>query len=165
MEQQLVASKQYFKTLSIMYYVLIAGQILLIIIAFASQYFMEKIITSYKIQGMITILMSFLAVLGFFASKFLFRNDLKKISAEPELRQKMQNYKLALIKKYGMLEFISFCAAIATFLTGESIFLTFSLIIVLLFFIDKPSAIRAAKDLVLSPEDSLRIQKPDELIA
>ncbi len=164
MEQQSVASKQYFKTLSIIYYVLIAGQISLIIIAFASQYFMEKIITSYKIQGMITILMSFLSVLGFFTSKFLFKSDLKKILAESGLRQKMQSYKSALIKKYNILEFISFGAATATFLTGENIFLTFSLIIVLLFFIDKPSAIRAAKDLVLSPEDSLRIQKPDEII-
>lgn len=165
MEQQFVTSKQYFKTLSTIYYVLIAGQILLIIIAFASQYFIEKIITSHKIQGMITILMSFLGVLGFSASKFLFKNDLKKISAETSTRQKMKNYKSALIKKYSMLEFISFCAAIATFLTGESIFLTFSLIIILLFFIDKLSAIRAAKDLALSPEDSLRIQKPDEIIA
>jgi hypothetical protein len=165
MEQQPVTSKQYFKTLSIIYYTFIVGQILLIIIAFTSQYFMEKIITSYKIQGMITILMSFLGVLGFFAGKFLFKNDLKKISAEASTEQKMQSYKSALIKKYSMLEFISLCAAIATFLTGENIFLTFSLIIVLLFFIDKPSAIRAAKDLALSPEDSLRIQKPDEMIA
>ena len=114
---------------------------------------------------MITILMSFLATLGFFTGKFLFANELKKKSAKSDLMQKMQHYKSALIKKYCMLEFVSFCATIATFLTGESIFLTFSLIIILLFFIDKPSVIRATKELGLSVEDSLKIQKPDEIIA
>lgn len=165
MEQQPVASEQYFKSLSITYYILITGQILLLISAFASQCFIETIVTSYKVQGIITISMSFLAVLGFFISKFSFKKDLQKISEELDLMQKMRNYKSTLVKKYAMLEVISLCASVATFLTGESIFLTFSLIIVLLFFIDKPSAIRAAKDLALSPQDSLRIQKPDETIA
>ncbi|MDR0368187.1 MAG: hypothetical protein LBH82_03485 [Bacteroidales bacterium] len=166
MEQQEVTSKQYFKTLSAVYYILIVGQGLWTVIAFASQYVTaERIITSHKTQGMFTILISFLAVSGFFVSKFLYNNSLRKISANANLKQRMHCYKPALIGKQILLSFVSLCAAMAAFLTGENIFLVFSLIIILLFFMDKPSAVRAARDLTLSPEDSLRVQNPDEIIA
>lgn len=165
MEQQLITSKKYFKTLSLIYYLLIIGQTLLIIFAFIFQHLSKEIVISHKTQGIMTISISLIAFLSFSIGKFLFKNKLRKLIIEPNLTKKMQGYRSALIEKYTILLLASCCAIVATFITRDDIFLIFSLLFTLLFFIDKPSVIRAAKDLDLSPENTLKIKNSDAIIA
>ena len=164
MKQQ-VTSKQYFKTLTILFYALIIGQIIMIGIAFLSPFFLEKTIVTAKLQMYIILLVSFICIFGFSSVRAVFKNKLKQLSQKKDLVEKMQKYQNLTIAKYATLEGCSFCAAIATFLTGDTILLTFSLLMLMLIFVDKPSCYKAMKDLNLSSEDARKIQNPEEIIS
>ena len=163
--KQPITSKQYFKALTILFYALIVGQVMMIIIAFFSPYFFEKFIFSAKEQMYLALLVSFVCVLGFSSAIAIFKNNLKRLSQKENLIEKMQKYRTLIVIKYAILEGCSFCAAIVTLLTGETILLTFSILMLMLVFIDKPSNYKAIKDLQLSGEDAQKIQNPEEIIS
>jgi len=162
---QPITSKQYFRTLTIIFYALIVGQIMMIAVAFFSPYFMGEVIANAKEQMYITLGVSFICVLGFSVSRAIFKNKLKRLSQQENLAEKMHKYLSLNITKYAIFEGCSFCAAIATLLTGETILLTFSILMLMLVFVDRPSNYKAIKDLQLSREDAQKIQNPEEIIS
>ena len=161
---QAITSKQYFRTLTIIFYALIVGQIMMIAVAFISPYLYEKIITDTKEQMYITLGVSFICVFGFSVGRAIFKNKLKRLSQQEDLAEKMHKYMSLNITKYAIFEGCSFCAAIAALLTGETILLTFSILMLMLVFIDRPSNYKAIKDLQLSAEEGQKIQNPGEVI-
>jgi hypothetical protein len=50
-------------------------------------------------------------------------------------------------------------------LTKEETFLSLSILLILLLFVDKPSPVKAAKDLELHSADAQTISNPDKVIA
>ena len=163
--KQSITSKQYFQTLTILFYALIIGQVIFMIITFFSPYFFEKLILSDKEQMYLALGVSFLCVLGFSISRAIFKNGLKRLSQKGNLIEKMYKYRNLNIAKYAISEGCSMCAIIAAFLTGNTIFLTFSILLILLIFVDKPSKEKAIKELYLSGEDAQKIQNPLEIIS
>ena len=161
---QPITSKQYFRTLTIIFYALIVGQIMMIAVAFISPYLYEKIITDTKEQMYITLGVSFISVFGFSVSRAIFKNKLKRLSQQGDLAEKMHKYMSLNIAKYAIFEGCSFCAAIAALLTGETILLTFSILMLMLVFVDRPSNYKAIKDLQLSAEEAQKIQNSGEII-
>ena len=164
MENQPVTSKQYFRALSIIYYALMIGPLIFVgVVLFLKSEIALNI--NPKLEFIITFITPVVVVVGFFFSRSFFKNQLEKIKRENDLILKMQKYRSALIIKYSILEFCLLIPAIATLLTENTIFLVFSIIVALLFFVDKPSAIRAARELELHPDDVQRLYNPDEIIA
>ena len=163
--KQPLTSKQYFKALTIIFYALIAGQIAFMLIAFFSPYFFEKLILSDKEQMYAALLVSFICVFGFSFSRLYFKKSLNRLIQQENLIEKMQKYQRLIVIKYAAWETPSICAIIAAFLTGNTIFLTFSILLILLLFVDKPSKEKAIKELCLSGEDAQKINTPSEIIS
>jgi len=158
-------SRDYFRSLQIVYYALIAGQVFFC----AVSYFLNqtgKMDTGMKDRRDIFLVIVPLFVIGgFLSSRFIFKTRLTAIKNQDNLIAKMTDYRGALIIKYALLEGPSFFAIVVFLLTGDYLFLGLSGLIIVYFFLIRPTPETAVNDLELSIMEVQLINDPDCEIA
>jgi hypothetical protein len=106
-----------------------------------------------------------LVIAGYACSKLVFKRSLDKLNYKNDLITKMQGYRRALITKYIFLTLSSLLSTATSLVTGGMTFLALSLLMILLLFREKPSPIKAARDLQLHSENAQIISNRDKIIA
>jgi len=158
-------SKEYFRTLAIIHYGLIGGQIAFGLVAL---YLVESEIMGENISDirstMIFVVPAAIGIL-FYGGKVFFRKRIRKILSMEKLIDKMTEYRMALFVQYGSLEAASLFSTIAYLLTGDIIFLSISGFLVMIFFALRPGPVKAAVDIELSYDDKDFISNPDSIIS
>ena len=156
--------KSYFLALQIVFYALIAGQL---IFAFLTFYLIRLGLfdgEQAELRNIFIFIVPVFVIGGLFISHLLFKSFLNNAKGKISLYEKLTYYRSALIIRYALLEGPSFFAIVVYLLTGDYLFLGMSGLIVLVFFTLKPSVERAINDLELNSEETRRINNSISLI-
>ena len=156
--------KSYFLALQIVYYALIAGQL---IFAFLTFYLIRSGLfdgEQAELRNIFIFIVPVFVMGGLFISHLLFKSFLNNAKGKISLYEKLTYYRSALIIRYALLEGPSFFAIVVYLLTGDYLFLGMSGLVILVFFTLKPSVERAINDLELNSEETRRINNFISLI-
>jgi hypothetical protein len=157
-------SRVFFRVLEILYYALISGQVLTILVAF---YIHQMVSIETGMDDAIYIFLFIVPLIligGFSGSRFVFRKIVNASKNKPGLIEKMSLYRVALIVRYFLLEVPSFFSIVIYLLTGNLLFLGMAGLIVVLFFTLRPTRDKAVQDLELNPDEVQLINTPDVII-
>ena len=158
-------SKEYFKALQIVYYALIAGQVLFGLLAF---YLIQTRLfdgDQKELRDIFIYIVPVFVAGGLFGSGILFKSRLNLAKEKTSLYEKMSDYRSALIVRYALLEGPSFFGIVVFLITGDYLFLGMSGLIIAVFFTLMPTANRAVNDLELSANDTHTINDPNGVIS
>ena len=158
-------SSAYFRTVQVIYYALVAGQVIFGIVAL---YLNQNSKFYYDTKGVGNTILYIVALFvfgGSAVSNLVFRNMISAIKSRGTLTEKMTAYRSALIAKYSLLEGTSLFSIVAYYLTGNLLFLALSGLIIIVFLTIKPTTDRAAKELELNLNDEQAINDPNRVIA
>jgi hypothetical protein len=164
METKPQTSKEYFKTLQIIFYALITGQLLFGLVAL---FLHQKIGLDNGLNDLKNIFLYIVPIFiagGYLSSRILFKNSLKTAKSRASLVEKMADYRAALVVRYALLEGPSFFAIVIYQITGYLPFLVMAGFIIVIFLTLKPAKERAVSDLELSPAEEQAILDPDRII-
>lgn len=164
MQQIKQNSKEYFRGLRIIHMCLILGQAFFMGI---TVFLLESGNFEVEMKELISPLAWFLGVAGglsLLASYLVFNYKLKIARGKDILYEKMGDYRAALVVRYALLEGPSFTGLVFFMLTGFYWFLAFSLVILAIFVLIRPTAMKAETDLQLNPDEVRKINDPEMVI-
>jgi hypothetical protein len=140
-------SLPYIKTLSIIHLALIAGQVIFSAVCIG---LIGKTGIILNPQGdVFFIIVPAFAVFGLFASSMIFKKFVESAATKPTLNEKLNNYRIACILRYALLEAPSLLGIVAYFLTGNLFYIFISGFIILFFFTVRPTNEKTIADLKL----------------
>jgi hypothetical protein len=157
-------SKEYFTVLTILHGALLMAQVLFAALAY---YLVSsgQFATSPELTSILPIVALALVFAGSFASSFIMKGQLKSIKLKPVLKDKMKDYRAALIIKWALMEAPSLFCTAGYLLTGNHFFLWLAALEIVIFFFARPTMAAAGVDLELSQPEKLLIENPDSIIA
>ena len=137
----------FLRTMRIIFFALLAGQIIFIAVAFFT-------VTNNPPQSqsddIFNILVPVIIGSGLFISSLLFKQLLAKIKNDDSFDKKLEVYRSALIMRYALLEGPSIFSTAIYLISGNIIFLAFSGVMILAFILNMPTRNKAIQDLNLS---------------
>jgi len=157
-------SKEYFRGLRIVHLGLILGQVFFMLV---TVYLIESGNFEVEMKGLISPLTWFLVIAGglsLLASPLVFNYKLKIARKKDVFYEKMGDYRASLVVRYALLEGPSFMGLVFFMLTGFYWFLAFSLMIVAIFVLIRPTILKAETDLQLNPDEVQKINDPEMVI-
>jgi len=163
MENQGITSKQYFKTLQIICFAIMASQLIIAGVAYLKVKNSYEVIPTIPERKIIYILSAFIFIL-FIGSRMLYNNKLKKLNTHADFHKMLMEYRSASIIRFALLEAASFISSIIYMLSHELAFIGIALLLFGYFFTIIPSRIKAETELDLEFEDKKRLNSPDEII-
>ena len=143
--------KTYFRTLQIIHFGLLGGQLLMTgVFAFSVHYHLVETDVNFPTNYIyLTLLLPVLGVLG---SNFLFKTFLQRIDDKATIREKLTSYQTALLARYAVLEAPTLMLLVLYFLCGNKFLILAALLAAAYFLMMKPSEIGLIEDLELNQE-------------
>ncbi len=163
METIKMTSGAYFKSIKIVHLALVIGVVFFTLISVFLQ-FNGFGTVGHELTNILLIVVPIIALVGVFASAFLFKKKLNGINGRSNLKEKMEDYRSALIVKLALIEGPSFFTIIAFLLTGNYIFLGIAVMLIIVFLIYKPSQTKFINDLELTNKELDLINNADAVI-
>jgi MFS family permease len=164
MSIQKQTSKQYFRSLTILYFGLLIGQV-----AFAAITLYLNLELLFQpddsLRDIFIYIVPIFVVNGFATGHLIYKSRLKKIKKHNSLTSKMGEYRGAMIIRLAMLEGASLFAIVVYLLTADLIFIAMSGLIIAFFIILRPTSDKISMDLELNSTEKLQIENPNEIIA
>ncbi len=157
-------SREYFRSLQMVYIALIAGQVFFGVVSFYLNQFADFGAPGKELRDIFIYIVPLFIIGGTAASLLVFKNRLKVSAGKTSLNEKMTDYRAALIVRYALLEGPSFLALVVYLLTGDLLFLGMAGLIVLFFLTIMPTINKGVKDLELSPADEQLLNDPNAVI-
>jgi hypothetical protein len=116
--------------------------------------------TNSELTMMLRYLLCALLATGLGTAYFIFNKLLKSINASLSLREKLMKYQTAILIRSACFEMPGLLGAVATFITGDTSFLLFTAIVLVLFLLERPSVYNITKDLSLSQAEKTILENP-----
>lgn len=156
-------SKEYFTILTVIHSALLTGQTAFAAVAY---YLVSsgQFVTNGELKSVFQIVASVLVLGGILAGYLLGKNQLQVIRSKSKLLEKLVAYRSMMIIKWALLEMPSLFAIVSFLLTGSSFFLGLMAVILVIFFMNRPSAYSVAADLELSPHEKQILETPTSII-
>ena len=159
------SSKEYFKILNVIYIAIIFSQVIFAGIIFIIIYmglfssFAPDLIIPFIIVALFSL------VGGIVVGKIVFQNRLNIAKEKANLKDKMAEYRAAIVIRYAFLEGPTFFSLVSLLLTGYTLFLIVPGIVITFFLTIRPTPDRAVMELELNNEESQQVYNPDAIIA
>lgn len=161
-----LTSSEYFKGINIVYYALISGVLIFLLIALFLKYTNNFAIDDIFSINTIKIVFLFFLIAGIVGSHFIFSNKLKTINQRNnDLLIKTAEYRSVLIIRYALLEGAAFFSIIGYLLTGSNMFIAFTGISIIILTALKPSRERLINDLQLDIAEKEKIYDSNAIIS
>jgi hypothetical protein len=157
METRPQTSKDYFRTLQIIFFALIAGQVVFCLIVFFLIRTGDFNAELQDLKNIFFIIVPVFVIGGYLGGRMLFKNSMKAAQNKAALSEKLEDYRSASIVRYALLEGPSMLAIISYLLTGEISFLVMAAFIIAIFFTILPTPQKAAADLELDLNDEQKL--------
>lgn len=151
-------SKGYFRALNILFFALLAGQVLFAVIALFINYTQPIASLDAELQQLLLIIAVVVAVVNIAVSTVIFNAKIKKIKNEPIFETKLASYRSASIIRYALMEMPSLFAAVIFLLSGNFWFLGITAFIILILLFIRPTPEAMAKHLELNYEEIALLQ-------
>jgi len=148
-----MTSGEYFKSIKIVHIALVIGVVFFILISVFLQIKGFGTVAP-EIDNILLFVVPIFALGGIFASNFVFKKRLNEIRKKSNLKEKMEEYRSALIVKLALIEGPSFFAVVTYLLTGNYIYLGLAVILIIVFLIYTPNKTKFINDLELAKNES-----------
>jgi len=158
-------SKQYFRSLQIIYFTMIAGQIMFAVITFFLIHSKSIDKGAQELKEIFVYIVPFFVIGSLVGGNVFFRKMMNTYRSSDDLIKKMTGYRSALIVRYALLEGSTLFSIIVYLVTGYWLFLLIAGLMVLIFLILKPTIERAVTELELNANERLKIENPNAVIA
>ena len=159
-----LTSKEYFKSMLVIWLSLIGGQVFFGLIAFYLNNNGSYDPEGKELKDIFMYLVPVFAVYGVIAGSIIFKKKLNSSKSKTSLIEKLNDYRAALIIRYALLEGATFFSLVSYLMTGDQLFLYISILIIAIFIILKPSAEKVINDLELNPNERQTISDPNAQI-
>ncbi|MGE4288291.1 MAG: hypothetical protein AB7E36_06350 [Salinivirgaceae bacterium] len=156
-------SKQYFRTLNVIHYALLAGQLVFAGTVLYLAYGKTQLVDSPK--GIFIYVVPLIALLAVLLSQAIYRFRIKKLKSYNSLIPKMTEYQSIFIIRLALIEGASLFAIVVYLLTVEAIFIAIGVLLIVYFVLLRPTRIKIAMDLELNASDKMKLEQADALIA
>jgi hypothetical protein len=156
--------KEYFKSMLVIWFSLIGGQIFFGIITFYLNNNGSYEPRAKDLKDIFIYLVPVFTVYGVIAGSIIFKKKLNSSKSKTSLIEKLNDYRAALIIRYALLEGATFFSLVSYLMTGDSLFLYISIAIIVIFIIIKPSTKDVINNLELNPGEIHIISNPDSVI-
>ena len=153
MEAFKMTSGEYFKSIKIVHIALVVGVVFFALISVFLQINGFGTV-GHEIDKVLLIVVPIFALIGIFASNFVFKKKLNEIQKKSNLKEKMEEYRSALIIKLALIEGPSFFAVVSFLLTGNYIYLGLTVILIIVFLIYTPNKTKLINELELTKKES-----------
>jgi hypothetical protein len=157
-------SGEYFRSLIIVFYGLISGQVFFGLLSFFLVITNHLSSDGSDLSNIFIYIVPVFVLAGFILSHLIFKNRLKAISKKTSLFSKLADYRAALIIRYALLEGPGMFAIVVYLVTGNIIFILLATLIVLFFITIRPGREKVIKDLELNPNDEQILNNPNSEI-
>lgn len=148
-----MTSGGYFKSIKIVHIALVVGIVFFTLVSILLQIKGFGTV-GQEIDNVLLIVVPIFALIGIFASTLVFKNKLNGIRKKSSLKEKMEEYRSALIIKFALIEGPSFFVVVSYLLTGNYIYLGILVILIIVFLIYTPNKTKFINDLELTKNDS-----------
>ncbi|MEQ8362793.1 MAG: hypothetical protein RIF39_14820 [Cyclobacteriaceae bacterium] len=160
-----IKSKEYFKTLNIIYFAQLGAMTLLAVVA----YFLIEQGNLGKENNALALsfqkIIMFVIPLSLAAGYFLFRILLRGIRPELPLIHKMKRYFSANLIRSAFLEIPGLFVSVAAMITAHLLFLVIVPLILVLFILFRPTKSAVAQELNLSVAERAKLEDPEAIIS
>jgi len=163
MESERIKSGEYFIALKIIHIALTVGIVFFMLISIYLQYSGFGTIAQ-ELKNGLYIAVPLFAITGIVASNLIFKQRLRIIADHKNLKEKMINYRTALIIKLALVEGPAFLATVAYMLTGDLIFLGIIIGLLVVFLLYTPTRNKLIVELELSKTETDLIINPESVI-
>ncbi|MFN8257357.1 MAG: hypothetical protein U0W24_16810 [Bacteroidales bacterium] len=158
-------TKDFFRANDILFFALLGGQVMFSLIMLGLLLTEDNVVQAdANFVNILLVVVIFISATSVVASIKVYQLKLQSIPATVTLAEKLVQYRSACIIRWALLEFPSFLAIIASFLTGSIIFLALAGIVMVYFYTIKPTPEKAANDLNLDMNERIKITDPDSLL-
>lgn len=159
-------SQEYFKSIKIIYFALLAGQLIFLFITLYLNLELSFSQESSDILWDIFLIIALtLALNGFVTGQLIYKNRLKKIKKYTELKTKMGEYKGAFLIRLAMLEGATLFSIVIYLITANLMFIGIAGIVIIYFVYLNPTRDKISFDLELNSTEKLLIENPNEIIS
>lgn len=158
-------SKQYFQSLLIIYFALLAGQLMFAVIAYfisSSNGGLGETDADFVQIGQIMV--AVLAVTNLIISTQISKALVSKAKDKNTLKEKLAGYRSALIVKYALLEGASMFASVFLLLTGEIFFFIVAVLIIGVFLLYRPSKEKTIAELQLHYTEVEKLEDENAMV-
>jgi hypothetical protein len=157
-----LTSKEYFRTISLTYYLQGFSLLLFSGVVF---FLITKSDNAIGNEQDWSLIVPVVLLTGMAASYFIFRVMIKRIDPKDKLQHKLPKYASALIVRSALLELPGLFAAIIAYLTLRPYYLGGSLMMFLIFILLRPSLYTLTEDLKLTTREKELLAKPDAIVS
>ncbi len=158
-------SKEYFKTLQIIYFALVMGQLWFVVIAYFVNSYAEGFNNVEEDLIQIgQIIVAVLAIANLIISTQVSKALVNKAKEKNTLKEKLMGYRSALIVKYALLEGVSLFASTLLLLTGDMFFFIIAALIIGIFLLYRPSKEKTIAELDLHHTEQALIEDEEATI-
>jgi hypothetical protein len=164
LETKPITSKEYFRTLKIIFFALVAGQVFFALVTFFLNKEMAMKLLDDELINIFKYIVPVFIIGGYLSSKLMFRKGLQTAISRQALPEKLTDYRAALIMRYALFEGTSFFTIVIYLLSGYAIFLGYAIGVIIVFLTMMPSANQAANDLQLDVNDQQKVNNPDAVV-
>lgn len=161
MEEKItITSREYFKTIKIIHIAMIMGIIFFGIVAIFNQSSLGFPIYE-QITKIYLILVLVFVVFGIIASNMIYKKKLVKIKEKTSLKEKLEEYRGALIIKFALVEGPAFLLILVFLITGKYFLLGLAALMVGILVFYSPSIEKAINEIELSENEAKILENPD----
>jgi hypothetical protein len=165
METKPITSKEYFRTMNIIFLALVSGQVMFGLIVFFLNQTIDPGQGLEDLRKILLILVCVFTAGGYLGGRILFKKRMEAARDMDKLTDKLTEYRAAVIVRFALLEGSSFFAIVAFLLTGELAFLGVAAFIIAIFITLMPSKSNAIRDLELNNLEEQKINDPEAVIS
>ncbi len=159
-QQHLLTPNGFIKTLSILHMSLIMGPVLFgTVIYFQTQ---NASLNFSDTDDIYLIIVPIVAVSCIFLGNFIFKQSIRNIPKTIGLRQKLARFQTASIIKYALAEAPALFGVVAFMITGNMAYLTISVVLILYFFMLKPTKEKIERSLDLKGDEKSQFNRLNE---
>jgi hypothetical protein len=157
-------SKEYFRSIYIIYFAILLGQVMMAVV-FVFLQMTGEFEGDKSFRNMFLLIVPLVVIGTLIGSHVLFKNRLRIAVSQKSLSEIMTVYRSALIIRYVLLEASLPFALVAYLLTGDPLFLAIAGIVIVYFLLEKPGVKKAITDLGSCSVNINIISDPEQVIA
>lgn len=161
MENQNTPANAYLKGLLMVFSALLIGLVTFALMAVWLNNYTEFNVGLSEMNNIFLVILLTIGVGCYAASKMLFKKQIETAKRNLDLKSKLVEYRSALVMKYALIEAPAFTGIVFYMLTNDYLMLSFSGVLIVLFYFNKPSKETIARELELNIGEIERLDHTD----
>ena len=161
MDNSKQTSGEHLRSLIIVFYGLLIGQVFFGLISFFLVSTNHFNLEGADLRHVFIYLVPVFVLAGFSFSHLIFKNRLKAIDSKSSLLMKLTAYRAVLIIRYALLEGPTLFAIVVYLVTGDILFILLAALMVVYFITLRPTKEKVIRDLDLNPDEEQILNDPN----